>query len=154
MRPKHYPYSGKIKTSTIEVAKVWENTYLDFIAENQKQQEKSGQELDKSTQRLCQLENNLVGKYLEISGEIAGRIEQENEKDLLVRRAIVTKRNIYRGNKLIDNIVNDIGLCEQAVYVDKKVLDNYWFKVVDLPTIPETINSVDSTNLIRKWLNM
>lgn len=100
------------------------------------------------------MENNLVGKYLEISGEIAGRIEQENEKDLLVRRAIVTKRNIYRGNKLIDNVVNDIGLCEQAVYVDKKVLDNYWFKVVDLPTIPETINSVDSTNLIRKWLNM
>lgn len=55
MRPKHYPYSGKIKTSTIEVVKVWENAHLDFIAENQKQQEKSEQELDKSTQRLCQL---------------------------------------------------------------------------------------------------
>ena len=141
MRPKRYPYSGKIKTSTIEVVKAWENAHLDFIAENQKQQEKSEQELQEVIQKLCQLENNLVGKYLEISGEIVGRIEQENEKDLLVRRAIVTKRNIYRGNKLID-------------YVDKKVLDNYWFKVVDLPTIPETINSVDSTNLIRKWLNM
>ncbi|HES9049765.1 TPA: hypothetical protein VPG36_001032 [Streptococcus pyogenes] len=55
MRPKHYPYSGKIKTSTIEVVKAWENAHLDFIAENQKQQEKSEQELDKSTQRLCQL---------------------------------------------------------------------------------------------------
>lgn len=85
------------------------------------------------------MENNLVGKYLEISGEIAGQIVAE-EKDLLVRRAIV--------------IDGHIGLCEQAVYVDKKVLDSYWVKVVELSTIPETINSVNSTNLIRKWLNM
>lgn len=83
--------------------------------------------------------DNLVGKYLEISGEIAGQIVAE-EKDLLVRGAIV-----------LDGY---IGLCEQAVYVDKKVLDSYWVKVVDLPTIPETVNSFDSTDLIRKWLNM
>lgn len=44
-------------------------------------------------------------KYLEISGNIAGRIELETEKDLLVRRAMV--------------IDGHIGLCEQAVYVDK-----------------------------------
>ncbi|HFZ6679583.1 TPA: hypothetical protein ACGPSD_001283 [Streptococcus agalactiae] len=85
------------------------------------------------------MENNLVGKYLEISGEIAGQIVAK-EKDLLVRRAIVLDEHI--------------GLCEQAVYVDKKVLDSYWVKVVDLPTIPETVNSIDSTDLIRKWLNM
>ena len=75
---------------------------------------------------------NEIGKYLEISGNIAGRIELESEKDLLVRRAIV--------------IAGRIGLCEQAVYVDKKVLE--------LSAIPETINSVDSTDLVRKWLNM
>lgn len=86
------------------------------------------------------MKNSLVGKYLEISGEIAGRIELENEKDLLVRRAIV--------------VDGHIGLCEQAVYVDKKALDRYWFKIVELSTVPETINSVDSTNLVRKWLNM
>lgn len=85
------------------------------------------------------MKNNLVGKYLEISGEIAGQIVAE-EKDLLVRRAIVLDEYI--------------GLCEQAVYVDKKVLDSYWVKVVDLPTIPETVNSIDSTDLIRKLLNM
>ncbi|WP_449454575.1 hypothetical protein [Streptococcus suis] len=86
------------------------------------------------------MENNLVGKYLEISGEIAGRIELENEKELLVRRAI---------------FFGDYGgLCEQAVYVDRAVLDSYWVKVVELSTIPETVNSVDSTNLVRKWLNM
>lgn len=86
------------------------------------------------------MEETLVGKYLEISGEVAGRIEVETEKDLLVRRAIVFGELI--------------GLCEQAVYVNKEVLDSYWVKVVELSTIPETINSVDSTNLIRKWLNM
>lgn len=83
---------------------------------------------------------SLIGKYLEISGEVAGRIEAETEKDLLVRRSVVFDEYI--------------GLCEQAVYVDKRVLDSYWVKVVELPTVPETINSVDSTNLIRKWLNM
>lgn len=88
----------------------------------------------------AQMKDNLVGKFLEISGDIAGRIELENEKDLLVRRAIV--------------IDGRIGLCEQAVYIDKKVLDNYWVKIVELSTVPETINSVDSTDLVRKWLNM
>lgn len=87
-----------------------------------------------------QMKDNLVGKFLEISGDIAGRIELENEKDLLVRRAIV--------------IDGRIGLCEQAVYIDKKVLDNYWVKIVELSTVPETINSIDSTDLVRKWLNM
>lgn len=85
-------------------------------------------------------EDSLIGKYLEISGELAGCIEAETEKDLLVRRAIV--------------INGHIGLCEQAVYVDKKVLDSYWVKIVELSAIPETINSVDSTDLVRKWLNM
>ena len=86
------------------------------------------------------LEDSLIGKYLEISGELAGRIEAETEKDLLVRRAIVINERI--------------GLCEQAVYVDKKVLDSYWAKIVDLSAAPEIINNVDSTYLIRKWLNM
>lgn len=100
------------------------------------------------------MENNLVGKYLEISGEIAGRIELETKKDLLVRKAIVTKDSVYSGNGELVAIYESIGLCEQAVYVVKKVLDSYWVKVVDLPTIPETVNSVDSTDLIRKLLNM
>ena len=82
----------------------------------------------------------LVGKYLEISGEIAGRIEAENEKELLVRRAIFLDYNS--------------GLCEQSLYVDKKVLDYYWVKVIALSTIPETVNSIDSTDLIRELLNM
>lgn len=82
----------------------------------------------------------LTGKYLEISGEISGRIETETEKDLLVRRAIVLDEHI--------------GLCEQAVYVDKKILDSYWVRIVELSAIPETVNSVNSTDLVRKYLNI
>ena len=108
-----------------QILEVFEQVYSDF------------QELQKAIQLI---KMSLVGKYLEISGELAGRIELETEKDLLVRRAIV--------------IDGHIGLCEQAVYVDKKVLDSYWAKIVELSAIPETVNSVDSTNLIRKWLNM
>lgn len=55
MRPKRYPYNKKINTSTMEIVKVWENSYLDFIANNQRQQEKSEQELQRATQRLYQL---------------------------------------------------------------------------------------------------
>ncbi|MHB9781147.1 hypothetical protein ACXM1Q_000145 [Streptococcus sp. 10F2] len=83
---------------------------------------------------------NLEHKYLEISGEIAGRIEAETEKDLLVRRAIV--------------LGEAIGLCEQAVYVNKGILDSYWVRIVELSTVSETVNSVNSANLVRKYLNM
>lgn len=137
MRPKRYPFSGKTKASTTKIVKAWEDACSDFIVKTQKKQEQSEQELKKAIQRI---KMPLVGKYLEISGELAGRIEAETEKVLLVRRAIVI--NEY------------IGLCEQAVYVDKKVLDSYWVKIVELSAIPETINSVDSTDLVRKWLNM
>lgn len=85
-------------------------------------------------------EDSPIGKYLETSGELVGRIEAETEKDLLVRRAIVINEHI--------------GLCEQVICVDKKVLDSYCVKIVELSAIPETINRVGSTNLIGKWLNM
>lgn len=88
------------------------------------------------------MENNLVGKYLAISGEIAGRIELENEKELLVRRVI---------NHPWDR---RCGLVPQAVFVDKGFLFNYWVKVVELPYLPDIINSEIDTDEIRKYLNM
>jgi hypothetical protein len=54
MKPKRYPYSGKIKPSTMEIVKSLKNLYSDFVAKSQKEQEKSEQELDKATQRLYQ----------------------------------------------------------------------------------------------------
>lgn len=87
-------------------------------------------------------EDSLVGKYLEIAGQIAGRIELEAEKEMLVRRAIYFPHEKY------------CGLCEQAVYVNKAVLEHYWVRVIGLSVIPETVNSVDSTDLVRKYLNI
>ncbi|MDG3132305.1 hypothetical protein MKL26_04585 [Streptococcus suis] len=84
----------------------------------------------------------LKGKYIEISGEIAGRIELENEKELLVRRAIN-----YPWDKRC-------GLAPQAVFIDKKIIDNYWVRVVELPYLPDIINREVDTSLIRKYLNM
>ncbi|HEL2175695.1 TPA: hypothetical protein TZD94_000685 [Streptococcus suis] len=54
MRPKRYPYSGKLKASTMDIVKAWEKAYSDFVAEMQREQEQSEQELDKATQRLYQ----------------------------------------------------------------------------------------------------
>ena len=45
MRPKRYPFSGKIKASTTEIVKAWEEAYSDFIVKTQKKQERAEQEL-------------------------------------------------------------------------------------------------------------
>ena len=41
MRPKRYPFSGKIKASTTEIVKAFEIDYSEFIDKTQKKQEKS-----------------------------------------------------------------------------------------------------------------
>ena len=55
MRPKRYPYSGKIKASTTEIVKAWENAYSDFMVKTQKKQEKSEKELDDAILRVHRL---------------------------------------------------------------------------------------------------
>ena len=56
MRPKRYPFSGKIKASTSEKAKAWENAYSEFIAKTQTKQEDSEQKMDDATSRVHRLE--------------------------------------------------------------------------------------------------
>jgi len=56
MRPKRYPFSGKIKTSTSEKVKVWEKIHSEFIAKTQTKQEDSGQKLDDAILRVHRLE--------------------------------------------------------------------------------------------------
>lgn len=56
MRPKRYPFSGKIKNSTSEKVKLWERCYSEFIAKNQTEQERAEQKLKDATSRVCQLE--------------------------------------------------------------------------------------------------
>lgn len=53
MRPKRYPFSGKIKASTKGIVEAWENTYSDFIVKTQNEKEQSEQELCKAIRRLC-----------------------------------------------------------------------------------------------------
>ena len=56
MRPIRYPYSGKIKASTTEIVKAWEDACSDFIAKTQKQQEQAEQKLDDAISRVHRLE--------------------------------------------------------------------------------------------------
>lgn len=62
MRPKRYPYSGKIKASTTEIAKAWKDAYSDFIAKTQNKQESSEQKLDEAILRVHRLET-LTHRY-------------------------------------------------------------------------------------------
>lgn len=45
MRPKRYPFSGKIKASTTEIVQAFEIDYSKFIDKTQKEQERAEQEL-------------------------------------------------------------------------------------------------------------
>ena len=56
MRPKRYPFSGKIKASTTEIVKAWENSYSDFLVKTQNEQEKSEQKLDDAILRVHRIE--------------------------------------------------------------------------------------------------
>ena len=55
MKPKRYPYSGKLKASTMDIVKAFDKAYSAYCVKGQKSQEKAEQELDKATQRLYQL---------------------------------------------------------------------------------------------------
>ena len=63
MRPKRYPFSGKIKASTTEIVKDWEDAYSDFIVKTQNEKEQSEQELQDIAESLTIkdiLENLLI----------------------------------------------------------------------------------------------
>ena len=59
MRPKRYPFVGKIKASTTDIVKDWEKAYSDFVAEIQSEQEESEQKLLNATERVVQLESQV-----------------------------------------------------------------------------------------------
>lgn len=54
MRPKRYPFSGKIKTSTAETVEVWLDAYSIFNANTQKKQEQAEQKLRETIRRFHQ----------------------------------------------------------------------------------------------------
>lgn len=55
MRPKRYPYSGKIKASTTKIVKAWEDAHSVFNAKTQKEQERAEQKLDDASLRIHRL---------------------------------------------------------------------------------------------------
>ena len=101
-----------------------------------------------------QMKDNLVGKYLEISGEIAGQIAAEGKDTLLIRKTIVDKELVKRENEELETIISHLLLTEKAVYLSKNYLDNYWVKTVELSNIPVTVNVIDSVVLINKLFGM
>lgn len=56
MRPKRYPFSGKIKASTTEAVKAWEDAYSVFNAKTQTEQERAEQKLDDAILKVHRLE--------------------------------------------------------------------------------------------------
>lgn len=101
-----------------------------------------------------QMKDNLVGKFLEISGEIAGQIVAEEKDTLLIRKTIVDKELVKRENEEPETIISHLLLTEKAVYLSKKYLDNYWVKTVELPNIPVTVDVIDGVVLINKLFGM
>ena len=100
------------------------------------------------------MKNSLVGKYLEISGEIVGQIVAEEKETLLIRKTIVDKALVKVENEELDTIISHLLLTEKAVYLSKNYLDNYWVKTVELPNIPVTVDAIDSVVLINKLFGM
>lgn len=100
------------------------------------------------------MKNSLVGKYLEISGEIVGQIVAEEQETLLIRKTIVDKELVKRENEELETIISHLLLTEKAVYLSKNYLDNYWVKTVELPNIPITVGAIDSVVLINKLFGM
>ena len=84
-------------------------------------------------------------KAIEVDGQTVGMVVFENEKTLLIRKGFVS----FVGEKKV------LILGEKAVYVSKKLIDSsYWIRLTPTTLVPETINCVDSSNLIREFLNV
>lgn len=88
MRPKRYPYSGKIKASTTEIVKAWEDAYSDFIAKTQNEQEQSEQRLQDIAEsltiveRYISLRQSLTRKGWEELNSLYNYQLNEKERDL------------------------------------------------------------------------
>lgn len=101
-----------------------------------------------------QMKDDLVGKFLEISGEIVGQIVAEEKDTLLIREAIVDKELVKSENDELETIISHLLLTQKAVYLSKDYLDNYWVKTVELSNIPVTVDVIDSVVLINKLFGM
>lgn len=83
-------------------------------------------------------------KLLEIMGEVAGVVISEEKNTLLIRKA-----KIFHNNEK-----DELVLLPEAVYCDKKLFNDYWLKIKPTSLVSESLNCVNSRNLVREFLNM
>ena len=103
MRPKRYPYSGKIKASTTEIVKAWENAYSEFIAKTQTKQEDSEQKLQDIAKSLT-----IIERYISLRQSLTRKGWEElnslynyqlNEKERNLSKDIIldnSETNVFR----------------------------------------------------------
>ncbi|QIR10406.1 hypothetical protein G8J22_02414 [Lentilactobacillus hilgardii] len=86
------------------------------------------------------------GTFIEMDGELVGRIEMVNKNTLLIRKA--TK--VFLNDKEI------VALNPEAVYVNRELIESaYWIKLIRANTwISESLDLKNRRELIGKCLNM
>lgn len=86
------------------------------------------------------------GTFIEMDGELVGRIEMVNKNTLLTRKA--TK--VFLNDKEI------VALNPEAVYVNRELIESaYWIKLIRANTwISESLDLKNRRELIGKCLNM
>lgn len=55
MKPKRYPYSGRIKSSTTKAIKDWSKSYSNFVKSVEKETQKSEEELREAISKFSLL---------------------------------------------------------------------------------------------------
>lgn len=89
---------------------------------------------------------SLVGKLVEIDGQAAGVVVDENEKTLLVRKGFVTS---------LDGETDTFVAGPNAVFIDKKLIDKaYWIRFLSMSKSAESVDMAHSIEIVRELLDM
>lgn len=100
MRPKRYPFSGKIKASTTEIVKAIEIDYSKFIDKTQKKQEQAEQELQDVAKSL-----SIIERYISLRQSFT-RKGWEEINSLYDYQLNEKERNLSKGITLNDSETN------------------------------------------------
>lgn len=100
MRPRRYPFSGKIKTSTTEIVKAFEIDYSKFIDKTQKKQERAEQELQDVAKSL-----SIIERYIRLRQSLT-RKGWEEINSLYEYQLNEKERNLSKDITLNDSETN------------------------------------------------
>lgn len=100
MRPKRYPFSGKIKASTTEIVKAFEIDYSEFIDKTQKKQEQAEQELQDVAKSL-----SIIERYIRLRQSFT-RKGWEEINSLYDYQLNEKERNLSKDITLNDSEIN------------------------------------------------